>query len=75
MDRTMTREQVEKACMDARDPATHDCQVTALIEAVSNNGHVYAKGDTFPMEATVAAAHIRAGQVSLAATPAKTGRP
>ena len=43
------------------------CQVKGLIPGVTNNGHTYALGETFPMERSLAAAHAEAGQVEIVA--------
>ncbi|HUU90940.1 MAG TPA: hypothetical protein VM238_06995 [Phycisphaerae bacterium] len=58
-------EEIRAACMKARD-AEGNCQVKALIDRVSNNGQIYQRGTVFPMEASLAAEHVRAGQVELA---------
>jgi len=64
MAKQMGIEEIRAACLKARD-AAGDCQVKAVVDRVSNNGQVYQKGVVFPMEASLAAEHVRAGLVEL----------
>lgn len=51
--------------------------VRALIDGVRNDGKKYAKGDEFPMEISLVAPHVEAGQVELVGPktkPADKGR-
>lgn len=51
--------------------ASGDVRVVARVNGVTNNGQVYAKGQSFAMERSMAEAHAKAGQVEMAAAATK----
>jgi hypothetical protein len=62
-----TIEQIRKTGQVEADTATGQAMaaVKATCKSVRDNGQTHARGETFAMEISVAAAHIAAGQVEL----------